>query len=236
MNAPDRNRQLVALVTGCSQGLGPEIVLRLAEQGCVVVATHRTSPDGIEFSHEAGTATYHEKMDIRDESQVEDVVQSTLLRFGRIDILVNNAGVYLDQENQPMPEMLPLELLTATLDVNVMGAARTMRAVIPAMVKQHSGCIVNVSSGMGRTVELSGDALYYRTSKAALTALTRCVAQRVAHYGIVVNAVCPGWVRTRMGGADAVRSVHQGADGIVAAALYPRKNGALLRDNEDFGW
>jgi NAD(P)-dependent dehydrogenase (short-subunit alcohol dehydrogenase family) len=175
-------------------------------------------------------------MDVTNEEQVRSVVADAVSRFGAIDILVNNAGVFLDREELPSSELLPLSILQTTLDVNLLGAARTMAEVIPVMIRQNSGVIVNVSSGMGRNVELASDAIYYRTSKAALTAITRCAAQRVHRHGIVVNAVCPGWVRTRMGGDSAVRSIEQGAEGIVFAALEPRKNGVLLRDSEDFGW
>ena len=104
------------------------------------------------------------------------------------------------------------------------------------MISQGSGVIVNVSSGMGRNVELAGDALYYRTSKAALTAISRCAARRLEVHGIVVNAVCPGWVRTRMGTKAGLRTIAVGAEGIVNAALEPRLNGVLLRDSEDVGW
>lgn len=225
-------RKRIALVTGSGQGLGAEVARRLAQRDCIVLATYRKLPHSIV----AHSGVYHVEMDVTNEEQVRGVVADAVSRFGAIDILVNNAGVYLDREELPSSEFLPLRLLQATLDVNLLGAARTMAEVIPVMIRQGSGVIVNVSSGMGRNVELAGDAIYYRTSKAALTALSRCAAQRLQRHGIVVNAVCPGWVRTRMGGDRAVRSIEQGAEGIVLAALEPRKNGVLLRDSEDFGW
>lgn len=232
MTVQSTGRTRVALVTGCGQGLGVEVVHRLAQHDCIVLATYRKLPNST-VTH---SRVHHSEMDVTNEVQVRSVVADAVSRFGTIDILVNNAGVYLDREDPFNPELLPLTLLQATLDVNLVGAARTMAAVSPIMIRQGSGVIVNVSSGMGRNVELAGDAIYYRTSKAALTALSRCVAQRLRGHGIIVNAVCPGWVRTRMGGDRAVRSIEQGAEGIVAAALDPPKNGVLLRDSEDFGW
>lgn len=222
----------VVLITGCSQGLGAEVAQKLAQKICIVQATYRKLSCSIEPSPEI----YHAEMDVTNSDQVQSVVAATVSRFGRIDILINNAGIYLDQEKMPASQFLPINLFQETIETNLMGAARTMAAVIPIMIQQGSGVIVNVSSGMGRVVELSGDAIYYRTSKAALTALSRCAAKRLEKHGIIVNAVCPGWVRTRMGGEGAVRSLSQGAESIVEAALNPRKNGVLLRDNEDFGW
>jgi NAD(P)-dependent dehydrogenase (short-subunit alcohol dehydrogenase family) len=232
MTVPVVGRKRIALVTGCGQGLGAEVARRLAQSDCIVLATYRKMPNPTATQH----GVYHAEMDVTNLEQVRGVVSDAVSRFGAIDILVNNAGVYLDREVLPSLELLPLTLLQETLDVNLLGAARTMAEVTRVMIRQGSGVIVNVSSGMGRNVELAGDAIYYRTSKAALTALSRCTAKRLQGHGIVVNAVCPGWVRTRMGGQSAGRSIEQGAEGIVAAALDPRKNGVLLRDSEDFGW
>lgn len=237
MKTSPGNRLRVALVTGCGKGLGAEVCHQLASNGVVVVATYRnlkSARDGRSLID--SPAIHHEQMDVLRDDEVSDVVARTLSRFGSIDILVNNAGVYLDREPLHGAEMKPMRLLEQTLAVNLVGAARVMHAVLPSMIDRKSGTIVNVSSGMGRIVELAGDAIYYRTSKSALTALTRCISQRVAAQGITVNAVCPGWVRTAMGGQDAVRSVEIGAAGIVSAALNPKKNGVLLRDSEDFGW
>lgn len=232
MTVQSTARKRIALVTGCGQGLGAEVARKLAQRHCIVLATYRKLP----HSTMMHSGVYHAEMDVTNEEQVRSVVADTVSQFGAIDILVNNAGVYLDREELPGPEFPPLALLQSTLDVNLLGAARTMAEIVPVMIRQGSGVIVNVSSGMGRNVELAGDAMYYRTSKAALTALSRCTAQRLNGHGIIVNAVCPGWVRTRMGGDRAVRSIEQGAEGIVAAALDPRKTGVLLRDSEDFGW
>lgn len=226
------NRRRIALVTGSGQGLGAEVSRQLSQRGCIVIATSRRMP----HVGDSAVDIHFAEMDVKDELQVRSVIVDAATRFGGIDILINNAGVYLDREDEHSPEFLPLSLLYETIDVNLLGAARTMAAVIPIMIGQGSGVIVNVSSGMGRSVELAGNALYYRTSKAALTALSRCAARRLEPHGIVVNAVCPGWVRTRMGTQRAVRSIEKGATGIVDAALTPRTNGVLLRDSEDFGW
>lgn len=230
-------RPMVAIVTGCGQGLGAETCSQLAAKGHVVVATYRNLQQTRNKNYlSESQAIHHEQMDVTSDEEVAAVVSRTLSKFGSIDILVNNAGVYLDREPSNGIEMMPLILLKETLEINLVGAARVMHAVLPSMIRQKFGSVVNVSSGMGRVVELAGDSIYYRTSKSALTALTRCVSQRVAGHGITVNAVCPGWVRSAMGGSAAIRSVEEGAAGIVSAALSPRKNGVLLRDSEDFGW
>jgi NAD(P)-dependent dehydrogenase (short-subunit alcohol dehydrogenase family) len=162
-------------------------------------------------------------------------------RFGRLDILVNNAGAYLDDPRGRTVQSacdLPAAWFSQTLDINVVGAFRLVQEFLPLMKERGYGRIVNVSSGMGRTVELDRHAPFYRTSKAALNALTRILADEVTGYDIRINAVCPGWVRTRMGGKEATRSVKQGARGIVQAVLIHKGgfNGHLLRDGERFGW
>ncbi len=237
-----RNENLLstqlALVTGAARGLGLEVCKMLANRGIRVIATSRMISS--ELRALAVTCPNQliecEQLDVTDGQQIHSVLKTVLRSYPRLDILINNAGVYLDRESQHVPHLLPIELLKKTLDVNLLGAAQMMEVCLPHMIQRNFGRIVNVSSGMGRNVEMAGDAVYYRTSKAALIALTRCIADRVRGHNIIVNAVCPGWVRTRMGGPTAVRSLEQGATGIVAAAFEAKKSGVLLRDAEDFGW
>jgi NAD(P)-dependent dehydrogenase (short-subunit alcohol dehydrogenase family) len=169
-----------------------------------------------------------------------------LASFERVDILINNAGVYLDKpshvqaalDNTVLPHEELAELLVATMDVNVIGVMRTIDAFVPSMRGAHYGRIVNVSSGMARYVELAGNAVCYRTSKAALNTLSRVLALREAPFNIKINAVCPGWIQTDMGGPHALRSAEQGTYGVLYAAALSDDGptGQLLRDGECFGW
>jgi NAD(P)-dependent dehydrogenase (short-subunit alcohol dehydrogenase family) len=176
-------------------------------------------------------------LDVTSDSDVEQLRLHIIKSFGRLDILINNAGVYLDDPRLnyrgSVCDYEP-RLLLATMDVNLVGSFRLIRAFLPLMKANNFGRIVNVSSGMGRRIEIQPSSLFYRTSKAALNFLTSVLAVEVEGYNIKINAVCPGWIQTDMGGARAIRTVQDGARGVIHAALVDRDgpNGVLLRDGQ----
>ena len=114
-----------------------------------------------------------------------------------------------------------LDRVREALEANLFGAWRMCEAFIPLMQRHHYGRIVNISSGMGALNDLGGGSPGYRLSKAGLNVLTRILASELLGSGILVNSVCPGWVRTDMGGSGATRSVEEGADTPVWAATLP---------------
>jgi NAD(P)-dependent dehydrogenase (short-subunit alcohol dehydrogenase family) len=178
-------------------------------------------------------------LDVTDRASVERVIAAIETRFRRIDVLVNNAGVLIDEGRRA--STIPLEDVQRTLDANLLGAWRMSQAVIPSMRKQRYGRIVNVSSAMGTLAALADSAggwPAYRLSKTALNALTMLLASELNGDNILVNAACPGWVRTRMGGAGASRSVEQGADTPVWLATLPDggPTGHLFEDRERIAW
>lgn len=186
----------VAIVTGGGRGIGRAVVLALAREGAAVVVSART-PSEIEEVAQAvrdlGQRALPAQADVSQEGDVADMVDQTLRVFGRADILVNNAAV-----NLPDRDVVDLTLAewNRVLEVNLTGAFLCSRAVLPAMMAQRSGKIVNISSIGGR----SGGAgrSPYRAAKAALINFTQCLAAEVKGYGIDVNAVCPGGTDTRM--------------------------------------
>jgi NAD(P)-dependent dehydrogenase (short-subunit alcohol dehydrogenase family) len=150
-----------------------------------------------------------------------------------VDVLVNNAGVY----GGGSLLSTAVEDLRRAFDTNFWGAVWACRAWVPKMVERGYGRVVNVSSGYGSFAEgLEGPAPY-ALSKAALNALTLRLASEVSG-DVKVNAVCPGWVRTRMGGKGARRSVEEGAETIVWLATLGRDGptGGLFRDRERIEW
>ena len=153
-----------------------------------------------------------------------------------VDILVNNAGVYLDEGRRPLE--LDEAVLRDTLEVNLLGAFRLCRAFVPGMAARGWGRVASVSSGMGQLADMGGGSLAYRLSKTALNALTRVLAQEVDGRHVKVNAACPGWVRTDMGGAHATRPVEQGAETVVWLATLPEDGptGGLFRDKRPIPW
>lgn len=184
----------IAIVTGAAQGNGKGIAKRLAEEGATVVLT-----DVLEKVHGAakelkasGLKAVGMKMDVTKSSEVNQTVKRVLEEFGKIDILVNNAGIYPDEP--PICDM-PEEFWDNMFNVNVKGTFHCLKAVLPDMMKRKSGKIINMSSVTGPIVSvLHSNA--YSTTKAAISGLTRALALELADYGINVNAMCPGYVKT----------------------------------------
>jgi NAD(P)-dependent dehydrogenase (short-subunit alcohol dehydrogenase family) len=228
-----------ALVTGGNRGLGLEVCRRLALLDHRVVLTARDPAQGAEAAsrlRDAGGEVRFEVLDVTDEASVRACARRLADEHLAVDVLVNNAGVY------PQTPILELgaDELDGTLRVNLHGALWTAQAFLPGMIERGFGRVVNVSSGYGAFAGgLAGAPPAYGISKAALNALTVVLASAVpAGRDVLVNAVSPGWVRTRMGGADADRSVEEGAQGIVELATLPAggPSGGFFRDGQPIPW
>jgi NAD(P)-dependent dehydrogenase (short-subunit alcohol dehydrogenase family) len=229
----------VALVTGANRGIGLEIASQLAGHGFTVVLGARDANSGKAAAGEVGAAAVAELLDVTDAAGIERAMRSIDDRFGRLDVLVNNAGILIDEGKAA--STVSLDLVTKTLETNLLGAWCLSQAVIPRMRRGGYGRIVNVSSGMGTLDDLErsgGGWPAYRLSKAALDALTILLASELRAENILVNAACPGWVRTRMGGTEAPRSVEQGADTAVWLAMLPDggPSGRLFQDRKPLDW
>ena len=241
-----KNSKPVAVVTGANRGLGLETARQLAKRGIRVILTSRNASKGemaLEKLLAEGLDVLLQPLDVTSESSVADLGGFIHSRCGRVDILVNNAGVFLDAhgtEDTGITSVLTasLDTLTATLKINLYGPLLLAQELAPLMKQQRYGRIVNVSSGMGQLSEMEGKSPAYRISKTALNALTRILAAETQGYNILVNSVCPGWVRTDMGGPNAERNVEQGASGIVWAATLPDDgpNGGFFRDGQPIPW
>ena len=233
----------VALVTGANRGIGLETVRQLARQGIMTVLGSRDLASGQRAAEELaseGLEPAPVALDVTDAASVANAVAETLHLFGRLDILVNNAGVLLDPaaDEGGTVAALPVETLIRTLDINTVGAFRMTQAVLPAMTQAGYGRIVNMSSGLGQLSDMEGGRVAYRMSKTALNALTRVTAAETSAFGIKANAMCPGWVRTDMGGPDATRSVEEGAETAVWLAMLSEDGptGGYFRDKKPIPW
>jgi dihydroanticapsin dehydrogenase len=190
----------VAIVTGAGSGIGEASAIRLAEEGAIVIcadingAAAESVAQGIVTSGGKATAA---AIDISDDKECDAVVASAIKDFGTVDILVNNAGVNLPGVFHEVTN----ETIDRTLSVNIKGAMYLTRAVLPAMLKQGSGSIVNMSSVNGLVSEpyLS----VYSASKGAIVMFTRGIALDYAKTGVRCNAICPGWVDTPINHAHA---------------------------------
>jgi len=185
----------VAIVTGARRGIGEGAARLLAERGAQVLAVDVADAphEAAEKNRKAGPSVAALKMDVTRSDDVNRSVQAILSKFGRIDILVNNAGIYPRSDLVHMSD----EFMRRMFDVNVFGMFRCARAVLPAMMKQRYGKIVNVSSVTGPIVaDASGGQTAYAATKAAVWGFTVALALEVAQYGINVNCICPGHIDT----------------------------------------
>jgi 3-oxoacyl-[acyl-carrier protein] reductase len=185
----------VALVTGASQGIGRACALALAEGGALLALAARNEEKlaavAREIAAKGGQAATF-RMDVGNEDEVKSAVKAVLAHFGKIEILVNNAGVTKDTLLMRMKRAD----WESVIQTNLTGAFLTTQAVIPAMLKQHWGRIVSVSSVFGQTGQV-GQA-NYSASKAGLIGFTMAMAREVASRSITVNAVAPGYINTAM--------------------------------------
>ncbi len=212
-----------ALVTGGNRGIGKEIARGLVAQGLDVTIGVRDIAMGQAVADEIGATAL--QCDLQDVSGVADTL-------GPVDVLVNNAGVLFEH-----PLLSDAARFDETIDVMLRAPYELTRAVLPHMAASGYGRIVNVSSGWGSFAEGLGGPGAYGIAKAALNALT-VAAAREAPQGVKINAMCPGWVRTRMGGPPANLSPEEGADTAIWLATLPEDGptGKFFRRRQEIAW
>lgn len=221
------------MVTGANRGIGRAVAEGLAAEGAVVAVCARKLPEAEEAARAIGRGAFPVALDVAVDEQCREAVALVVKRAGGLHVLVNNAAVAADEQH-PTAE-LPLDRFDLAVRVNLRAPLVLVQLALPHMRAARWGRIVNVSTGMARLGEgMGGGWPSYRITKAGLNALTRNLASELRGTGILANVVDPGWVRTRMGGGGAPRSVEQGADTIVWAAALPDDgpNGEFLRDRE----
>jgi len=209
----------VALVTGANRGIGRAIAAGLAAQGIVVAVGARSPSAADGVAAELGAPSFGVRLDVTDAASVVAAVAAVVERTGRLDIVVNNAGGHYDSGVAPSA-VSDADVIDA-MEINLVGPWRVCRAAIPHMRRQGRGRIVNVSSRSGTFASTWADAPAYGVSKAALNMMTFQLAKELEGTGILVNACCPGWVRTDMGGLDADKSPEEGADTPIWLATLP---------------
>jgi NAD(P)-dependent dehydrogenase (short-subunit alcohol dehydrogenase family) len=227
----------VALVSGGNRGIGLEVCRQLADdEGLVVLLGSRDEEKGRKAAEKLSGEVRVRRLDVTDQKSVDDLISSIRDEFGRLDVLVNNAGVANDRGQSGVEA--DLDRVRDAIEANLLGAWRLTEAAIPLMREDGYGRIVNISSGLGAINEMGGGSPAYRVSKAGLNALTRIFASELRGTGILVNSVCPGWVRTDMGTESASRTVEDGADTPVWAATLPNNGptGGFYRDRRPIEW
>ncbi len=233
----------IAVVTGANRGMGFEACRQLGKLGLRVVLTSRDAnkANGAASKlRDEGLQVVEHAHDVNDPQSAKDLASFVESEYGEVHVLVNNAGAIFDVDKEDSASILDTtkEALTRSFETNTIGAVLTAQALVPLMKKAGYGRIVNVSSGMGGITEMNGGYPGYRLSKAALNASTRVLSEELKDDNIKVNAVCPGWVRTDMGGENARLSPQQGVDTPVWLATLPDDGptGSFFRKREPILW
>jgi len=227
-----------ALITGANKGIGREVARQLAAKGFYVFVGARNAKAGRkaaeEIANRAGKVTFLE-IDVADNDSVTNAAREFAKVEDHLDVLVNNAGIIVDGDNAILE--ISDDLFRNTLETNTLGALRVTRAFVQLLRKSKAPRVINVSSGGGQlTGGADGWSPAYCISKTALNGVTVQLATALPKFA--VNSVCPGWVRTEMGGENASRSVEEGADTIVWLASEAPQDltGKFLRDRKEIPW
>lgn len=226
----------VALVTGANRGIGRAVAAGLADRGLVVAVAARSLDAAQAVADEIGHGAFAVQLDVTDDASVAAAVDAVVARTGRLDVVVNNAGGHYDSGVRPS-EVTGADVLDA-VDVNLAGPWRVSNAALPHLRSQGRGRIVNVSSRSGTFAATWANAPAYGVSKAALNMMTFQLAHDLRGSGVLVNACCPGWVRTEMGGPDAEKSVDEGADTPIWLATLPDDGptGGMFAERAPISW
>ena len=227
----------IALVTGANRGIGFCIAKGLAKKGMRVVLTSRDEKNGkdaCENLQKTGLDVVFCRLDVTYEASVREAARFVKKSFGKLDILVNNAGILIDGKKSTLD--VDMETFRKTLETNLYGPLVVSQKFIPLLAKSGDARIINISSGAGSLCDPSRSFSSYSISKTALNGLTVKMANDLRGK-VRVNCMCPGWVRTGMGGSSAERSADEGAD--TAVWLATAKNvptGRFFRDRKQINW
>ncbi len=224
----------IALVTGGNRGIGFAITQGLLAFGYKVIIASRSLDKAKQAAEKLNSngQVIPIELDVADDNSINKAIESIQQKVERLDVLINNAGIYPDEGVNILT--IDRELLDKTLNTNTFGAIRMVQAFLPLLKKSQDARVINVSSGFGEINGLSSDYPSYCLSKLALNGATIMLSQALRSQKIAVNAICPGWVKTDMGGDSAPRTPEQGADtAIWLATDAPREEtGKYWRDRK----
>ena len=242
-------QQRIALVTGANKGIGFEVARDLTRKNFHVFLGARDEKAGTaaaeKLNQELKRQVHGEetgrgavtalKIDISKPESIKRAAEEFSRSTDRLDVLINNAGILLDDDKDVL--MVAPEIFETTLRTNTVGALLVSQAFVPFLKKSDAPRIVNVSSGGGQLADgADGWAPAYCISKTALNGVTVQLAAALPKFA--VNSVCPGWVRTDMGGSNATRSVLEGAAGVVwlASEAPQKETSKFFRDRKEIPW
>ncbi|MBL8382832.1 MAG: SDR family oxidoreductase [Burkholderiales bacterium] len=228
------NEPSVAVVTGANRGLGFEVCRQLKAAGIDVVLTARDDAKGRAAALELGVR-FH-RLDVTRQDSVDALADWLALEFGHLDILVNNAGIMPD--GGLMLRRMKMTMINEVLATNTTAPIRVTQTLMPLLLRSRLPRVVNISSALGQMARMGAGTPAYRISKAALNAATAVFAAEMAGTPVKINACCPGWVASDMGGAEAPKTLRQGAETAVWLATLPANGptGGFFRDRARIDW
>jgi NAD(P)-dependent dehydrogenase (short-subunit alcohol dehydrogenase family) len=223
-------------ITGGSRGIGKGLVEQFSKNHKVIFTVRdKNQARLIVDSFEHNNADYV-IMDVGENESVQNGVKNLKSKISSVDILINNAGILIPGLKHKINAIdTDIDTIMETFNINTVGVLRVCKAITPFM--QPNSRIINISSGMGQLEGMGTGSLAYRLSKTALNAMTIVLSQELMVKKIKVNAICPGWVQTDMGGHDAALTVKESVESIKKFALdgnFP--SGKFLRHGEVLPW
>ena len=223
-------------ITGGNRGIGKGLVEIFSENNKVFFSARDKQKANSVIESIGNENIDYVIMDVADERNVLNGIESLKEKTGSIDILINNAGILIPGLKHKIDAVeTDDESILKTFNINTVGVLRVCKAVLPMM--QPTSRIINISSGMGQMEGMATGSIAYRLSKSALNALTIVLSQELSSKDIKVNAICPGWVQTDMGGYEATLTVKESVESIKKFALSDNfPNGKFLRHGQILPW
>ena len=223
----------ISLVTGGNRGIGLEVCRQLAERGHTVLLTARSAGAAAAAARAINAEPL--QLDVTDPASIDAAARQVAGRYGRLDVLVNNAAITYDTWQRAVDA--DLAVVREAAETNLYGPWLMVQRFLPLLRASEHPRIVNVSSEAASLASMGGGTPAYTASKVALNALTRMLAAELRRDHVLVNAVCPGWVATDMGGPGG-RPVEAGAASVVWAATLPDSGptGGFFRDGQPLPW
>jgi NAD(P)-dependent dehydrogenase (short-subunit alcohol dehydrogenase family) len=224
------------IITGGNRGIGYGLLKILSDKHNVII-TVRDNKKGQSTIAELGNSKNeinYVVMDVDNSDSVMMAADDIKKIFNNVDLLINNAGIFIKEYQLPAIDTSEDSILK-TFNTNTLGVLRVCKSIVPLMV--NGSRIINISSGMGQLDEMNSGSTAYRISKTALNALTKILSNELLSMGIKVNTICPGWVKTDMGGENATLTIEESTTQIVALALRDNfPNGQFLKHGEIIPW
>ena len=221
-------------ITGGNRGIGKGLVKLLGKDNNIVFSVRDIKKGENTLKELKDVKAKYVLLDVNDIKSIHNAKQEIKMNMDQIDLLFNNAGILIPEYEVPAFETSEDSILK-TFETNTLGPLRVIKSLLNLIPK--GGRIINISSGMGQLDDMEAGSLAYRLSKTSLNALTKILSIELKDRGIKINAICPGWVQTDMGGRNATLTVRESVEKIADFALNKKfPNGKFLRHGEVLPW